>query len=624
MTKTRSALAAIATTTAIMFSSACLTDLGVKSEFDVTHEDAFAKEGEDLKAAFTAQDGAFVTDLIAVGEGAAYQRVGLRFDAAADVVIEGRVGDDLGSMSPWTPITVTFSEGLAHNGHFDVAAEHQGAAFAQLRANTVDVLSFVALSAIELSEADGEDGLDVSGVDDASMQALAADGIAISRSGWGARNRTCSSRHTPQRLTIHHTDTPNNDSLSMAARVRQIQAYHVDNRGWCDIGYHFLVGQDGRVYQGRYENRVGAHAAGANTNNVGISFIGTFNSRAPSGDMMAAGARIMRALADTYGITLDRTRVKGHREVGSSDTDCPGTQLFNNLGSLISLARQSSSLQPPPSTPTPPSSGRACSSATLGRSVADGDAVQVNYAGCGADSCGWYTCSDSAWVCGGGSGQRFAHDACSVPEDTTPERPAPEEPTPEPTPTGDEAVIVVDSLPFTHSGDTRTLRRSNISSYSCEPGTRESGAEAVYQVTLSEAGTLRAAVDDVAGDDVDVDVHLLSRLDASTCIARDNIGVERVLAAGTYVVVVDTWTTSTGQNRAGPYTLRLDFTPSSTSPPPPPPDSGDACPAGVSCLSSENTRVTGNTVAGSRRFDRFSCSGADVSGPERVYRVVVA
>jgi|GEM_PF-872861 len=629
-TKTRFTAAHVALTAAMSLAG-CMTDLDVRTEFDVEHDEAFVKEGEDLHGAMhEMDDGFFATDLIAAG-GHTYQRVGLRFDTAGDVELFGRVGPDLSSMSPWVPVTVTFSEGLARNGHFDVHEAFNGSPFIQLKTNDPSLLSFMAVSPIELSEADSQGDLEVADDDDGALQALVADGIAIPRSAWGARNRTCSSRHTPSRLTIHHTDTPNNDSLSMAARVRQIQAYHIDNKGWCDVGYHFLVGQDGRIYQGRYENRVGAHAAGANTDNVGISFIGSFNGRAPSGDMMAAGARIMRALADTYGIALDRTRVKGHREVGTTETDCPGTALFAQLSSLIDLARQSGTLQPPPTTTPPPSQGRSCFSTTLGRQVDDGDAIQVNYAGCGADSCGWYTCSDTAWVCGRGtdgtttSGARMPHGACTA-ADIEPEPPtSPDVP---PTPTGDEAVIVVDTLPFTHSADTRTLRRSNMSQYSCDAGQREGGSEAVYQVTVPVGGTLSAAVDDVPGDDVDVDVHLLQRLDATTCLDRDNIGIVRSVAAGTFFIVVDSWTTSTGVHKEGPYTLRLSFTPAATTPPdvvvpPTPPPATGACPADVDCLQNANQRLTDSTAGGSRRFDRFSCSDADVSGPERVYRVVV-
>ena len=39
--------------------------------------------------------------------------------------------------------------------------------------------------------------------------------------------------------------------------------------GWDDIGYNFLVGEDGNVYEGRGWDTVGAHAAPHNTNSVG-------------------------------------------------------------------------------------------------------------------------------------------------------------------------------------------------------------------------------------------------------------------------------------------------------------------------------------------------------------------
>jgi hypothetical protein len=44
-------------------------------------------------------------------------------------------------------------------------------------------------------------------------------------------------------------------------------------------------------------------------------------------------------------------------------------------------------------------SPRACSSATLRRTVEDGDCVQVSYPGCGRSSCAWYRCSDGGWLC---------------------------------------------------------------------------------------------------------------------------------------------------------------------------------------------------------------------------------
>jgi N-acetylmuramoyl-L-alanine amidase len=52
--------------------------------------------------------------------------------------------------------------------------------------------------------------------------------------------------------------------------------------GWSDIGYNFLVGEDGNAYEGRGWDRVGAHASNYNSVSLGISVIGSFSSKLPN------------------------------------------------------------------------------------------------------------------------------------------------------------------------------------------------------------------------------------------------------------------------------------------------------------------------------------------------------
>lgn len=43
----------------------------------------------------------------------------------------------------------------------------------------------------------------------------------------------------------------------------------MDVNGWSDIGYNFVVGEDGLVYEGRGWSTVGAHAPNFNSNSIG-------------------------------------------------------------------------------------------------------------------------------------------------------------------------------------------------------------------------------------------------------------------------------------------------------------------------------------------------------------------
>jgi N-acetylmuramoyl-L-alanine amidase len=52
--------------------------------------------------------------------------------------------------------------------------------------------------------------------------------------------------------------------------------------GWDDIGYHWLVGEDGRVYEGRGWDARGAHARQHNAWTYGICVMGDFRNVTPN------------------------------------------------------------------------------------------------------------------------------------------------------------------------------------------------------------------------------------------------------------------------------------------------------------------------------------------------------
>jgi len=62
---------------------------------------------------------------------------------------------------------------------------------------------------------------------------------------------------------------------------------------WWDIGYNFLVGEDGNVYEGRGWDIVGAHAKNYNAESIGITFIGTFTNRIPNSVAINAAKQLI-------------------------------------------------------------------------------------------------------------------------------------------------------------------------------------------------------------------------------------------------------------------------------------------------------------------------------------------
>ena len=56
--------------------------------------------------------------------------------------------------------------------------------------------------------------------------------------------------------------------------VETIKKWHIEGRGWSDIGYHFYVELDGTIKKGRDIDKSGAHTKGHNKTSIGICYCG--------------------------------------------------------------------------------------------------------------------------------------------------------------------------------------------------------------------------------------------------------------------------------------------------------------------------------------------------------------
>lgn len=71
-------------------------------------------------------------------------------------------------------------------------------------------------------------------------------------------------------IIVHCADTYENMDIG----VDDIRRWHVDERGWIDVGYHYVIRRDGTIETGRPEHTVGSHVEGKNSVSIGICLVG--------------------------------------------------------------------------------------------------------------------------------------------------------------------------------------------------------------------------------------------------------------------------------------------------------------------------------------------------------------
>jgi len=119
-----------------------------------------------------------------------------------------------------------------------------------------------------------------------------------------------------------------------------------------------------------------------------------------------------------------------------------------------------------------------------------------------------------------------------------------------------DGVTCVDTFPFTDHRDTSSEGQTNLDGYSCLPTADESGPEILYRVTVPEAGFLSTAVYEEGS--ADIDLHILSDLDAAACLDRGNFHARADVDPGYLWIVADTYV-SGGQAQVGAFQIDIGF-----------------------------------------------------------------
>ena len=119
------------------------------------------------------------------------------------------------------------------------------------------------------------------------------------------------------KIIIHCSATRECEDIS----TETIRGWHVNERGWSDIGYHYIILIDGTIDEGRPLEIQGAHVKGLNKNSIGICYVGGCDSKMNAKDtrtpeQIKSMNKLVCKLKEKYNAS-----VHGHNEFSSKA--CP-------------------------------------------------------------------------------------------------------------------------------------------------------------------------------------------------------------------------------------------------------------------------------------------------------------
>jgi peptidoglycan hydrolase-like amidase len=146
-------------------------------------------------------------------------------------------------------------------------------------------------------------------------------------------------------LVVHHTAMGvRSDTRSGLERMRALYQYHAQSKGWGDVGYRYIIDDEGQIYEGRAggDHVITGHAYCNNINTLGIALMGNFEDEKPSQMQIASLQWLLAHLANQENLHVKEpvtfhgkkfpSPVVGHRDLLS--TTCPGFYVYGVLDQI--------------------------------------------------------------------------------------------------------------------------------------------------------------------------------------------------------------------------------------------------------------------------------------------------
>lgn len=107
--------------------------------------------------------------------------------------------------------------------------------------------------------------------------------------------------------------------------VETIRNWHIFDRGFSDIGYHYVITKDGKCHVGRDVHVMGAHAKGQNRHSIGICLTGL---REFTQEQFKTAKEVIKELCKEHG--LRPIDVVPHCSLNKEKT-CPNFNIYEEI-----------------------------------------------------------------------------------------------------------------------------------------------------------------------------------------------------------------------------------------------------------------------------------------------------
>lgn len=131
------------------------------------------------------------------------------------------------------------------------------------------------------------------------------------------------------KIIVHCSATPEGKDYS----VDTIRKWHLQ-RGFSDIGYHYIIYRDGSIHIGRDEFVIGAHCKGHNSNSIGVCYIGgcASDGKTPKDTRTSEQRQSLLKLLKELKVKYPKASIHGHRDFANKA--CPSFDATKEYSSI--------------------------------------------------------------------------------------------------------------------------------------------------------------------------------------------------------------------------------------------------------------------------------------------------